>query len=533
MDKTAPRKTSIVSQIVAHIASRFRKSRVGMLHDTTNPLWNIDEQRIEMLHDVARTGNVTMMQYLFNEIEANDPTLLICASRRAAALSELDWKIVQSDVRRLRSADKTLVQEQIACLEEAVSSVANLPEAVEHLALAPFRGFSAVAPSWDVSRSRVWRIDLIDTWNMSYNRAENCWMWNPDARPWSAVDGGGGFEGLEMILPDQIVVISKKRAIDWPALKIYLRIAVGERDWGKFLETYGLPPVILTMPEMTTDDDVDKYMKSAEAVFEGKNGVVPYGTNVSYGSESRGVNPFTEFIEHNQKLVVMMATGGTLTTLAESGSGTLAGGAQMDVWRQIVRSDAKVLGNAIDKQLCNLILRRQKDFKGKQICAEFQFETEPPLPAKDVLELAGLASSAGFEMDAEELSQKTGYKIRRKPDAGGIGFNSKQSTVPVTEAAHKQPVRAHAKPRAQHAPAEPSARNAAGGTNAAAEDLARSLQSDFREIADRINQVLALPEGERPEAASKLAAELDDLVPDDPAMAEVIAEQMEKAFQQQ
>ena len=62
------------------------------------------------------------------------------------------------------------------------------------------------------------------------------------------------------------------------------------------------------------------------------------------------------------------------------------------------------------------------------------------------------------------------------------------------------------------------------------ERLVRSLQKDFKEVADGLARVLALPEDERAGAAAELLAKLDSLVPDDPAMAEVIAEQMQEAF---
>lgn len=543
--------SGILSRIALWAYNRFRKSSKGLEHDTINPLWNIDERHVQMVYDVARTGNLTQLQYLYNEIEQNDPTILVCANRRAAALSELDWSVVQVDRRRSRNVDKALVAEQISCLEESMAMVANLPEAVEHLALAPFRGFAACSPVWDLSGSRISRFESIDTWNMSYNRHLDAWMWNPDAVPYSAVEStSGNFGTLQVIPKDELLLVAKKRAIDWPALKIYLRVALGERDWGRFLETYGLPPVILTMPEFTSDDEVDKYMKSAEAVFEGRNGVVPFGTEVNYASESRGTNPFTEFIEHQQKLIVLMATGGTLTSLAESGSGTLAGGAQMDVWQQIVRSDAKVIGNAINKQVCEKIISRQKDFKGKPVVAEFRFETEPPSPARDVLELAGMASSAGFEMDAEELSQKTGYKIAKKAES--TGFNSSAARTPST-VAHipstddGDPVAVNAAGEAENPPSAASVQSPAP-THAetveapvtpperrrnAAEDLVESLQRDFKPVADRLQAILALPDAERPDAARKLLDEIDALVPDDPAMAEVIADQMEDAFARQ
>ena len=64
-------------------------------------------------------------------------------------------------------------------------------------------------------------------------------------------------------------------------------------------------------------------------------GVVPHDSQISWASESRGTNPFAEFIEHQQKLIVMMATGGTLATLSEAtGIGGGASDVQQDEWKR-------------------------------------------------------------------------------------------------------------------------------------------------------------------------------------------------------
>ena len=49
----------------------------------------------------------------------------------------------------------------------------------------------------------------------------------------------------------------------------------------------------------------------------------------------------------------------------------------------------------------------------------------------------------------------------------------------------------------------------------------------------RLRRCAALPEAERAEEASKLLGEIDSLIPKDPALAEVIAGQMEEAFKGQ
>ena len=278
----------------------------------------------------------------------------------------------------------------------------------------------------------------------------------------------------------------------------------------------------------------------------------------------------------------------------------------MDTWKQIVRADVRIVSNAIDRQLCQRILREQKDFKGQPILAEFKLDTEPRMTAKEIAELASSFANAGFEMDAEEVSQIAGFKLRKKSEGGGIGFNAETppgDTPPtyggsslsdpgvVTQAGegavvHKADVATEKAENAEtSAPSgQPLPQNAGNGPTVApsagaeaaqrpqgeaariarvvdpperetrpdpslaaaekadevtpqaeaiGERLVRSLQSDFKGVADEIAKVLALPEDKRAGAATELLSRMDSLVPDDPAMAEIIEEQMREAFQQQ
>ena len=570
-------RTILLQRIVAEAQKHFHKSAVGLMNENINPLWNIDERRAQQIFDFARSGNYAWLQYLYNEIEERDPTLLVCVTRRTSALAELDWRVVRANTKLYRDADESMVKEQIQCVEEAVSKIDNLPDALEHLALSAFRGYSMIAPIHDVNGD-IKHFDLIDSWNLCFDKAGQSWYFNPSGSAFSLPANIGLPNApipkqLQYIPPDQVCVVTRNRPIDWPALMIYLRSAVGERDWGRFLETYGLPPVIITMPEFTSKEDEDLYVAAAESVFEGRSGVVPFGSQVNYASESRGTNPFTEFIEHQMKLVVLMSTGGTLASLAESGSGTLAGDAQQDEWLRIIRADKRIVSNRLNKQVCEQIL--EKNFPGKPILAEFQLDSDPQPTAKEVAELASTLSSAGFEMDADELSQITGFKIRKKQE-GGMGFNAAPApsapssvVVPDVRTAVDAPISETRgpvdQPKADNAAADtpktpstgvleprgisipPKKETRPAPSMAAAEKadavtpqaeeigerLVKSLQTDFKGVADEIAKVLALPEDKRAAAATELLGRIDTLIPDDPAMAEVIAEQMQEAFARQ
>lgn len=409
-----PSSANFLELVVASMANRLHKSKTGLMNETFNPLWNISARQAQQVYDFARTGNFAQIQRLYDEIENSDPTFLVCTTRRCSAMSVLDWRIVASDERPIRSRIKQLGDvknlraEQTACLEEALAQIDNMPDALEHFALSAFRGFSIVN-TWRNTSGEPTHLECLDHWNICLDRRNREWLWNKDGV--SYMNPSKDNRQMQVIPRTDMVAVVRKRQIDWPAMQIFLRNSVGERDWGRFLESYGLPPVIITMPEFTSDKESAAYMAAAEQVFEGRSGVVPSGSQVNYASESRGTDPFSAFIEHQMKLFVLLATGGTLTSLAESGSGTLAGNAQMKVWEQIVFSDRRITANAINQQLCKQILRER--FPGQPALAEFQLYARPDFTPDEIADLAGKFDSAGFEMDAKEITQATGFTIRR------------------------------------------------------------------------------------------------------------------------
>ena len=103
------------------------------------------------------------------------------------------------------------------------------------------------------------------------------------------------------------------------------KAALGEADWGRFIERYGIPPVHTVMPPGVTEEQKKDFQSATDDAKDGLCTTWPSGTSLSFAESARGVNPFAPFIEHCQKEILILATGGTLATLAEAGAGTLAG----------------------------------------------------------------------------------------------------------------------------------------------------------------------------------------------------------------
>ncbi len=376
--------------------------------ENTNPLRNLTITEARNIYDAARRGNYARLQYLYDQVERADPVLLTCVERRASALASLGWQIVKG-----RGHDDAAAEAQINAVERFIDGIDNLSEAIEHLSLAFFRGFSHCLPVW-TAEGYVAHIDKLNSWNFCRNVETGTWHWNEGAdsilEPWD----------LPAIPKCELITVERPRAIDYPALSIFLRHNLAESDWGRFLERYGIPPCTITMPDNISPAEVQAFQEAAVAIAEARSGALPAGSQVSYGTEARGTDPFSAFIEHQEKLIVLLATGGTLTSLAESGAGTLAGNAQMDVWQQIVARDAEIIGDAIHRALVVPFLKMH--FPGKPVAVKFELGHEEEQSAGDVFDLAAKAKTAGYVVEKGQLEERTGFILEKDAAMGGFGM---------------------------------------------------------------------------------------------------------------
>lgn len=477
--------------------------------ERTNPLRGLSIREAQMIFDAARGGDTQRLHWIFQEVERANATLMTCVERRTSAIAMLPWS---ATVRA--SADETLAAEQKDAIERLIGGIDNFDEAVEHLDLAFFRGFAYAQPLIEPDGA-VRHVELIPSW--TFLAKDGRLYYNPACDGFSA--------SAEEVTPDAgLVGIRRARAVDYPAIAVHIREAVGERDWGRFLERIALPKPAVTMAPAATEDDKALYVEAAERVEDGLVSVWPNGSALTdFMGGSRGQDPFSAFVRHQEERIVRMATGGTLGSIAEAGSGTLAGGAQADVWREIVGRDAVIVGAAIMRSLVRPYLERA--FPGRPIAAEFAFDAEKRLTAKECAEVAATLRTAGWRVDRAELEEATGFGLEEDagtPSPGGFGAFAQSSANPFAAACMQRAMQPCAKRAARFG------RTTRQKTDGAQEGAFLSvLAEDTSEAAKRVRGLLEDP---TPEAARRLLDDLPSLVPDDPALAAVIAEEMAKSF---
>lgn len=481
--------------------------------ESVNPLRGLTASKAQAIYDSARRGDTVWLQWIYQEMEGVDPTLMICAERRGGALVDLDWCIRKRPASRVAGFDEILAEEQTAYLETVFGRAedANLWDAVEHLSQAFFRGFAHVAPVYGDGGMTLERFETIDSWNVVRDINTNTWFWNPEASMFLP-----DYTRLEPVPPDEICSLVRPRHIDYPAMTIYLRSALGEKAWGQFVERYGIPPVIIVMPPDIDPNLTQQYTDAAEKVAEGGSGALPAGSDVTYAEGGRGVNPFTQFLDHQQQLVVLMATGGMFTSLTgATGIGQGATAAHQDTWRSIVQRDAATIAAAINRQVTARLL--DAAFPGRPRLASFDFETEPAPTADEVFEMAGRAKTAGYIVAQADLEEKTGYTLEKAPESSGFGmgtglFNSETPRKPVASPLQN---RLADENDPTHARSGKTLQNASDAVSR----LAAAYAGDLRPLAVELEALASLPDAELAGAAEKLSKRLPELLAGDPQAA--------------
>lgn len=373
--------------------------------DSNNPLRDLTMPRAVQLMELAQRGIMADLQWLYaaeTGIEASDPDLMVIIERTVAGVSDCEDQVETVSEESI-GFDRMLADEQAAFLRESFAQCDNLPEAIEHLVMARFRGFAHLSP-WIKPDWTLEHLEPLPQWNMVRNGTKNQWAFNPKA---DNTDFGSLKDGL--LSPDDYILLDNRRPVNRIALIKYVRATVAEKDWDGYVEIYGIPGVFIIMPQNVPDGKEEEYADKAEEAAEAGSGALPNGSTVSTLSEARGTQPFQARLEWLQKQLVLAGTGGLLTMLAESGSGTLAGGAHQSAWDQIVRRVTRIVCDPINRQYVRRALAAR--FPGRPALASFALRANQEKDVGDVIDNVVKLTSAGYALDLDQVQKETGYTM--------------------------------------------------------------------------------------------------------------------------
>jgi len=383
-----------------------------------NPLRGLTISRAITLLEAGQRGDYADLQWTYEFVEQTDADLFTLVERRTAALTEMDWDI--NVVGEEHDAyDKALAEDQAGEPRAAYERIDNLYESIAHFEMAMFRGYSIGQLHPAAHPDQVEHVECLNHWNFCRKGRDGNWYWNPKAQSTTAQSlGEAARQDPEK---HALIVHTTRRPIDRIGLIKYVRANLSEKDWDGYVEIYGIPSWIIVGPEHVPEGKEAEYRDAAEDVAAGGSGYLPHGSDAKAADTPRGSQPFETRLEWLTKKLVLAGTGGLLTVLAESGSGTLAGNAHMEAFRMIARMDAAKISELYQRSIDRAILNAR--FPDRPHLAYFDIAAEEE---QDVGEIVKQITelSRFYLIDPTEVAEKTGYRIigvRQQvpqPDAG-------------------------------------------------------------------------------------------------------------------
>ena len=171
------------------------------------------------------------------------------------------------------------------------------------------------------------------------------------------------------------MVVESPFALDRILAVQYLRRNMALRDWSTYLDVYGIPSMFIVGPQGVSAEKEDEYLEIARDLVKDGRGYLPNGTDVKYvNGGGTGKPPFREHLDYLDRQITLLGTGGLLTMLTESGSGTLAGSAHQEAFNQVAKADAVLVSEALQRDFDKPLL--DAAFPGWPVEAGFELRME-------------------------------------------------------------------------------------------------------------------------------------------------------------
>ncbi len=448
-------------------------SQANKWRDLLNPLRGLTMARCVSYLEEGERGAFADLQWLYRFVEKRDATLRGGKRSLLSAVTEMEWDIKQVEAKRLPSGyTEQQAAAQATALRTAYDAIGNLTEALEFLCLAEFRGFAHLEKIASAG-ARITELRPVEQWYWCRVGSTSPWTYNGEAR-------SGVTRGQEVDL-SRFVVREIDDPIDEIAAIAFVRKQLSRKDWDGFIESFGIPSIFAIMPANVPQGREEEYQSLAEQVISDSRGALPHGSDIkAIDPGARGAAPFAMHLEALDKEIVMAITSGALTMLAESGSGTLAGGAHSATFMRVARALARRVTSCMQQQFDCDILAAQ--FPGQPALAYFEILADAETDVGEVIkEVRGLRD-AGYNVDPGQVAERTAYRVTR--------------AAPMPPAAGREPLPNRA--------ANPQPEDADDAfLTAAAELLAQSSASDFAPLAQALEAAL---QGDAAGLAARLQA---------------------------
>jgi phage gp29-like protein len=484
--------------------------QLNKVREQYNPLRSLTMSAAVSRLEQAERGIFCDLQWTYRTLEKRYAVLRGLKRLRIGALLDMDWDIRTFPEDQLpKGCTQADADAQADRLRAVYENIGNLREAIKALGMAEFRGFTFLEKTGENGQpvknpADIRSLQPIEQWFWSKDRT-NTWRFDPN---FSRSETTGTEADLSTLIFREV-----EDPINEIGIICFIYEALAKKDYAGFIEVFGIPSTFFIAPPGVSTADMATWQAMADAMMGDQRGALPAGSDVkTVGGDVRGVSPFENFIKLTREDLVLAGTSGKLTMLTESGSGTLAGGAHMDVFEKLAAGDAReiseLLQNAIDLPLL------KAEFPNKPPLAWFEIAAEEKEDTTAFVDNVAKLAQAGYITEPDQVQEKTGLRVEYAAPpvasgqwqgaesplsnrAGGKGEKSFAHTPWYKRLLNREP------PATSH---QPPATDAL--LKSARQALSRALAQDMKPVADRIAAILdTTPDAELFQALEKFRAD--------------------------
>ena len=181
------------------------------------------------------------------------------------------------------------------------------------------------------------------------------------------------------------------------------------------------PPAFFVLPPDCSEELRQEYIKMSAMCYSAATGVIDHDSDIkSIPISQTSVDLFDRRYKVATEEIAMLTTAGKLTVMTESGSGTLAGGAQADGFADWAAGEAGDIASVLTAQLVYRVL--DEYHPGQPHLVDFSLScVDKTTPDKEIANAAALRA-AGYDIDDAEVSERTGCRLADYQQAYKDGY---------------------------------------------------------------------------------------------------------------
>ena len=495
-----------------------------------NALFALDPD-VLVRHLVAfNAGDIAGLEHILEEFENREDKMKIGAFKMSAAVAAKPWEV------RIAKGEED--NERAKLHQEVLTRFWNRVETTDAFCRNRRGGVRMLVKQMMSAQSRVYAVHDV-TWNVRGDGELEAlftfvpaWMFENRTGELRFLKEPGAYTGEPMRDGEWLVTVGEGVGISAAILAMAKRLSWN--DWLLFSEKCGMP-VILGNTGAKEDTPAWKQLLHAIANVAPKTGILADLETrlqaVQIGGSS-GQTTYRELIEVVDRGISSLYRGGDLATMSQGTDGV--GSNSQDGESELMDADGcAMISETLQRQIERHVVRFT--------CGDFEplagIVINPPAETEDIdreIKIDTHLATLGVKLSkADALSRYGRTEATDEYDALQLASNAPQNGLQPgfnglpNEEQNKTPFNQREKPF------KISQSDSDGqGDGSASNALLTAFSHDLGPAAEEVKKLLAdLDAGKDvTEAAKALAEKLPELMPEDPAMAAVIAEEMAKQF---